>query len=102
MVPSIDDGDSTNIERAEMTSGPNSILFGLGAPGGTVALSSKFAQLRRTTTAAKSVVGSWDYFRHELDHNHVLIRGKLGLRLLGAGRSRLEAHFGGGHFGAGC
>lgn len=75
--------DLYNIERAEMTSGPNSILFGLGAPGGTVALSSKFAQLRRTTTAAKSVVGSWDYFRHELDHNHVLVRGKLGLRLLG-------------------
>jgi outer membrane receptor protein involved in Fe transport len=75
--------DLYNIERAEMTSGPNSILFGLGAPGGTVALASKFAQLRRTATAAKSVVGSWDYFRHELDHNHVLIRGKLGLRLLG-------------------
>ena len=75
--------DLYNIERAEMASGPNSILFGLGAPGGTVALSSKFAQLRRTTTNAKSVAGSWDYFRHELDHNHVLIRGKLGLRLLG-------------------
>ena len=75
--------DLYNIERAEMASGPNSILFGLGAPGGTVALSSKFAQLRRTTTNAKSVVGSWDYFRHELDHNQVLIRGKLGLRLLG-------------------
>ena len=75
--------DLYNIERAEMTSGPNSILFGLGAPGGTVALASKFAQLRRTATAAKSVVGSWDYFRHELDHNHVLVRGKLGLRLLG-------------------
>ena len=75
--------DLYNIERAEMASGPNSILFGLGAPGGTVALSSKFAQLRRTTTSAKSVVGSWDFFRHELDHNHVLVRGKLGLRLLG-------------------
>jgi iron complex outermembrane receptor protein len=75
--------DLYNIERAEVASGPNSILFGLGAPGGTVALSSKFAQLRRTTTSAKSVAGSWDYFRHELDHNHVLIRGKLGLRLLG-------------------
>ncbi len=75
--------DLYNIERAEMASGPNSILFGLGAPGGTVALSSKFAQLRRTTTSAKTVVGSWDYFRHELDHNHVLVRGKLGVRLLG-------------------
>lgn len=75
--------DLYNIERAEIASGPNSILFGLGAPGGTVALSSKFAQLRRTATSAKSVVGSWDYFRHEVDHNQVLIRGKLGLRLLG-------------------
>ncbi|MBI5770588.1 MAG: TonB-dependent receptor plug domain-containing protein [Verrucomicrobia bacterium] len=75
--------DLYNIERAEVASGPNSILFGLGAPGGTVALSSKFATLRRTATSAKSVVGSWDFFRHELDHNHVLIRGKLGLRLLG-------------------
>jgi outer membrane receptor for ferric coprogen and ferric-rhodotorulic acid len=75
--------DLYNIERAEIASGPNSILFGLGAPGGTVALSSKFAQLRRNATSAKSVVGSWDYFRHEVDHNQVLIRGQLGLRLLG-------------------
>ncbi|MEY2880803.1 MAG: hypothetical protein RLZZ15_3183 [Verrucomicrobiota bacterium] len=75
--------DLYNIERAEMASGPNSILFGLGAPGGTVSLTSKFATLRRTSTSAKSVVGSWDYFRHELDHNHVIARGKFGVRLLG-------------------
>ena len=75
--------DLYNIERAEVASGPNSILFGLGAPGGTVALSGRFAQLRRTATSAKTVVGSWDYFRHELDHNHVLLRGRLGVRLLG-------------------
>jgi outer membrane receptor protein involved in Fe transport len=75
--------DLYNIERAEVASGPNSILFGLGAPGGTVALSSRFAQLRRTTTSARSVAGSWDYFRHELDHNQVLVRGRLGVRLMG-------------------
>ncbi len=75
--------DLYNIERAEMASGPNAILFGLGAPGGTVALASKFAQLRRTATTTRLVTGSWDYNRAELDHNHVLIRGKLGLRLLG-------------------
>ena len=50
--------DLYNIERAEMASGPNSILFGLGAPGGTVALTSKFADLRRTHTTLKGVVGS--------------------------------------------
>lgn len=75
--------DLYNIERAEMASGPNSILFGLGAPGGTVALSSKFAQLRRHATSSRLIVGSWDYSRAELDHNRVLVRGKLGLRLLG-------------------
>ncbi len=75
--------DLYNIERAEMSSGPNSILFGLGAPGGTVALSSKFADLRRPLTSAKLVVGSWDYQRFELDHNLILIRKKLGFRLLG-------------------
>ncbi|MEO6246466.1 MAG: TonB-dependent receptor plug domain-containing protein [Opitutaceae bacterium] len=75
--------DLYNIERAEVASGPNSILFGLGAPGGTVALTSKFATLRRTATNARTVIGSWDYKRAELDHNQVLIRGKLGLRLLG-------------------
>ncbi len=75
--------DLYNIERAEMASGPNSILFGLGAPGGTVALTSKFADLRRTHTSLKGVVGSWDYSRFELDHNQILVRKKLGLRLLG-------------------
>jgi outer membrane receptor protein involved in Fe transport len=75
--------DLYNIERAEMASGPNSILFGLGAPGGTVALSSKFADLRRTHTSTKAVFGSWDYNRFELDHNQILIPRKLGFRLLG-------------------
>jgi outer membrane receptor protein involved in Fe transport len=75
--------DLYNIERAEMASGPNSILFGLGAPGGTVALSSKFADVRRSRTSSKLVVGSWDFSRFELDHNQVLARRKFGLRLLG-------------------
>ena len=75
--------DLYNIERAEVASGPNSILFGLGAPGGTVALTSKFATLRRNATSAKTVVGSWDYSRTELDHNQVIARNKFGVRLLG-------------------
>ena len=75
--------DLYNVERAEVASGPNSILFGLGAPGGTVSLTSRFADLRRTHTATKAVFGSWDYNRFELDHNQVLLPKKLGLRLLG-------------------
>lgn len=75
--------DLYNIERAEVASGPNSILFGLGAPGGTVALSSKSANLKRTHTSTKAVFGSWDFARFELDHNQVLRRRELGFRLLG-------------------
>ncbi len=75
--------DLFNVERAELASGPNSILFGLGAPGGTVALGSKRAQLNRTRTSLKTMQGSWEYHRYELDHNRVLIPRKLGVRLLG-------------------
>lgn len=75
--------DLYNIDRAEVASGPNSILFGLGAPGGTVALSSKSATLQRTRTATKAVFGSWDFNRFELDHNQLLRRRELGFRVLG-------------------
>lgn len=75
--------DLYNVDRAEMASGPNSILFGLGAPGGTVALSTKSATLRRTHSSTKAVIGSWDYQRYELDHDRMLVRNKLGFRLLG-------------------
>jgi iron complex outermembrane recepter protein len=75
--------DLFNVERAELASGPNSILFGLGAPGGTVALGSKRAQLTRTRTSLKTMQGSWEYHRYEVDHNLVLLPRKLGVRLLG-------------------
>jgi len=37
--------DSYNTERAELASGPNSILFGFGAPGGLVNVMTKRAQV---------------------------------------------------------
>ncbi|WP_414663566.1 TonB-dependent siderophore receptor [Horticoccus sp. 23ND18S-11] len=74
--------DLYNVERAELASGPNSILFGLGAPGGTVALGSKRAQLNRTRTTLKAMGGSWNYQRFEFDHNHVLLPKRLAVRLL--------------------
>lgn len=75
--------DLFNVERAELASGPNSILFGLGAPGGTVALGGKRAQLNRTRTTLKAIGGSWNYQRFEADHNQVLLPRRLGFRLLG-------------------
>lgn len=75
--------DLYNVERAEVASGPNSILFGLGQAGGLVSLSGKKANLNRNRTTLKSMFGSWNYERYEGDYNRVLIPKKLSLRLLG-------------------
>ncbi len=75
--------DLYNVERAEVASGPNSILFGLGQAGGLVSLSGKKANLNRSRTALKSIHGSWSLERYEADFNRVLIPKKLSVRLLG-------------------
>ncbi len=75
--------DLYNVERAEVASGPNSILFGLGSAGGLVSLSGKKANLNRPRTTLKSMFGSWSYERYEADYNRVLVPRKLALRLLG-------------------
>ena len=75
--------DLFNVERAELASGPNSILFGLGNAGGNVALTGKRANANRRRTQLSNVIGSWNYERATVDHNQVLVPRKLGLRLLG-------------------
>src|SRR5688500_6805705 len=75
--------DLYNVERAEVASGPNSILFGLGSAGGLVSLTGKKANLNRTRTTLKGILGSWSMERYEADHNQVLIPRQLSLRLLG-------------------
>lgn len=75
--------DFFNVERAEVASGPNSILFGLGNAGGNVALTSKRANANRRRTEISNVIGSWDYERLTLDHNLPLVPGKLAARLVG-------------------
>ncbi|NUM45625.1 MAG: TonB-dependent receptor plug domain-containing protein, partial [Anaerolineales bacterium] len=75
--------DLYNVERAEVASGPNSILFGLGQAGGLVSLSGKKANLQRPRTTLKNMLGSWHYERYEGDHNQVLLPRRLSLRLVG-------------------
>jgi iron complex outermembrane receptor protein len=75
--------DNYNTERLELSSGPNSVLFGFGSPGGLVNLMSKRAQVSRNRTAFRTQFGEWDHRRVELDHNQVLLPGKLALRLNG-------------------
>ena len=79
--------DNYNVERVEVSSGPNSVLFGLGQAGGIVSLTSKTATAQRDTGSMKGTVGSWNFHRLELDTNHVLLRQKLAFRL-----NALDAH----------
>ena len=80
-----------NITRTEISSGPNSILFGIGNPGGMVNLVSKTANLRRNTLTIKNVFGTWTspavsglpYYSATIDYNLVLKPNVLALRLMG-------------------
>ncbi len=75
--------DNYNTERLELSSGPNSILFGFGQSGGLVNIMTKSANLNRNRTAVRTQFGEWNFARYELDHNHVLIKDKLAVRLNG-------------------
>ena len=75
--------DNYNTERMEISSGPNSILFGFASPGGLLNFTTKRAQLGQTRTSTRLQVGQWDLRRFELDHNQSLLPGKLAFRLNG-------------------
>lgn len=75
--------DLYNIERAEVASGPNSILFGSGDAGGLVSLTSKKANVGRSKYSGQAVFGSWAYQRYTTDLNQVLIPKTLAVRLNG-------------------
>ncbi len=73
--------DLYNIERAEVASGPNSILCGSGDAGGPVSLSGKRANVTRNKYSASAHFGSWAYQRYTTDLNQVLVPNTLALRL---------------------
>jgi len=75
--------DLYSIDRIELSSGPNSVLFGLGAAGGTVALTSKRANLDREREHFKFTSGTFNFSRFEGDVNYVLKKKVLALRLNG-------------------
>lgn len=75
--------DLYNVERAEVASGANSILFGSGDAGGIVALSTKKANLGRSRYSGQVQVGSFDHFRTSMDLNQVAIPRTLAFRLNG-------------------
>jgi outer membrane receptor protein involved in Fe transport len=75
--------DGYNIERVEISRGANAILFGLGSPAGVVNSSLIKSDPRRTRTNLGTSIGSYGSYRGTLDHNQVLLRDKLSLRMAG-------------------
>lgn len=74
-------GDLYNLERVTLSRGPNALLIGVGAPQGVSVSSVKRAQLQRTRTQVQAQYDRWSSRRASLDHNQVLVPGKLALRL---------------------
>ncbi len=74
--------DSYNIERLDFARGPNSILFGIGGPGGILNTSTKRAAIDgRPVNELRLRVGSWDDYRGTLDIGRTLVKGRLAARV---------------------
>lgn len=74
-------GDNYNVERVEISRGPNAMLFGLGSPSGIINYSLAKADLTRRKTEVEHRTDMYGTQRGALDHNHVLKRDVLALRL---------------------
>ncbi len=72
--------DNYNVDRIELQRGPNSILYGLGKPGGVINASLKQAAFRNITKL-NTRFGRFGSARGALDINRVLARGQLALRV---------------------
>ncbi len=74
---SITPTDPYRVGRYEDSRGPNSILFGVGAPGGLLNQSSKIASTARDSAQVRYGTGSWGRNRTEVDGNKVLVKDRL-------------------------
>jgi outer membrane receptor protein involved in Fe transport len=73
--------DTYNTSRLTFTRGPNSILFGVGNPGGGLDIVTNRPDLNRNAHTLSLRVDSFDSSRAALDANFVIVPKKLGLRL---------------------
>lgn len=74
--------DTYNTGRFEVSSGPNSVLFGFGSAGGIINAQTRLADLRRTSVKLNAVAASWNAYRAETDINVAVLRDRLGLRVM--------------------
>lgn len=80
--------DTYNIDSVEISRGPNSNLFGLGAAAGTVNLVPSQANLARIRASATFRVDSEGGHRVSLDLNRPIIKDRLALRFAAVDESK--------------
>jgi outer membrane receptor protein involved in Fe transport len=73
--------DGYNIDRVEVNRGPNSMLFGLGSPAGIINTGLIKALTNNTKTKLEAQFDQNGSSRATLDHNQVLIKDNLALRV---------------------
>jgi outer membrane receptor protein involved in Fe transport len=80
--------DLYNIDAVEISRGPNSNLFGLGASAGTVNLVPSQANVNRATSSVALRFDDWGGHRESLNINRPLIPGKLAARVAAVHESK--------------
>ena len=75
--------DSYNTGRFDVSSGPNSVLFGFGSAGGIINAQIRQVNLTRSTANFTGVVSSFNGRRAEADVNVMAIKGRFGVRFMG-------------------
>lgn len=76
--------DFFDVGRVDLQRGPNSILFGVGSPGGIINVSVNDANFRRRTVLENRVDGHGS-FRQSADINYVVIPETLAIRVAALG-----------------
>jgi len=74
--------DSFNVDRVDINRGPNAALFGLGSPGGVINSGLKHARFK-TETSLETKIDQYGSLRNVLDHNQVILKDRIALRLVG-------------------
>ena len=74
--------DSYNVDRVTVNRGPNSILFGLGSPGGIIDATTFSANLA-TRNKIEFTVASFGSYRFNFDVERMLVEDKFGIRVAG-------------------
>ncbi len=75
--------DVYNTERITLSRGPNPLLFGVGTADGVVESGTKRARFDRVITQFQWRYDTWGSHRFTLDHNRLLLKDRLAVRING-------------------